>query len=84
MQRILVVDDAEINRELLKDVLQEEYLVETAVDGEEALLWLEKTFESTAALLLDLNMPRLNGFAVLDEMEKRGWMGLLPVLVISG
>ena len=84
MERILVVDDSEINRELLKEVLGEDYLVDTAADGEETLQRLEGTYDSTAALLLDLNMPKMNGFAVLDEMEKRGWMGRLPVLVISG
>ena len=84
MQRILVVDDAEINRELLRDVLNEDYVVETAADGAEALLLLEGTFDTMSALLLDLNMPKMNGFAVLDEMEKRHWMGKLPVLVISG
>ena len=60
MQRILVVDDAEINRELLRDVLNEDYVVETAADGAEALLLLEGTFDTMSALLLDLNMPKMN------------------------
>ena len=42
MQRILVVDDAEVNRELLCDMLKDEYQVETAADGREALRFLDK------------------------------------------
>ena len=72
MQKILVVDDSEINRELLHDVLKDDYLVEMAEDGESALHHMESSFETLSALLLDLNMPKVNGFAVLDEMEKRG------------
>ncbi len=84
MRKILVVDDTEINRELLREVLQGEYLVEAAADGEEGLRRLGDSFDTISALLLDLNMPKMNGFAVLDEMEKRGWIGRIPVLIISG
>lgn len=83
MQKILVVDDAAINRELLCDILENDYIVETAEDGEEALNKLEKAENDMQALLLDLHMPRLDGFAVIDEMKKRGWMKWIPVLVIS-
>lgn len=83
MQKILVVDDAEINRELLSDMLEEDYIVEMAEDGEEALKKLEKAQRNTQALLLDLHMPRMDGFAVIDEMKKRGWMKWIPVLIIS-
>ncbi len=83
MQKILVVDDAAINRELLCDILENDYIVETAEDGKEALNKLEKAENDIQALLLDLHMPRLDGFAVIDEMKKRGWMKWIPVLVIS-
>lgn len=84
MQKILVVDDAELNRELLHDVLKDEYLVEMAEDGEQALQRLEADARNTAALLLDLNMPRMGGFSVLEEMGRRGWLPKIPVLIISG
>lgn len=83
MQKILVVDDAEMNRELLHELLTDEYLVETAADGEEALRRLEKDYSGMAALLLDLNMPRLSGFSVLETMGRRGWLRDVPVLIIS-
>ncbi|MCI8418776.1 MAG: response regulator [Lachnospiraceae bacterium] len=84
MQRILVVDDVELNRELLRDMLENVYVVETAQDGQEALEKLEEHQTELAALLLDLRMPRLDGFAVIEEMKRKRWMERIPVLIISG
>ncbi len=83
MQKILVVDDAELNRELLGDILAEDYIVLMAGDGEEALEKLKEDGKNLSAILLDLHMPKLNGFAVIDEMKKKGWMKWIPVLIIS-
>ncbi len=83
MQRILVVDDVEVNRELLRNMLEDEYIVETAEDGDQAVRKLEVYKDETAALLLDLQMPKLNGFAVMDVMKHRGWLKKIPVLIIS-
>ncbi|NBK92724.1 response regulator [bacterium 1XD21-13] len=83
MQRILVVDDAELNRELLCDMLKDEYQVETAEDGKEALDYLDKYPREMAAVLLDLHMPHMDGFAVMAEMSKREWLKRIPVLIIS-
>lgn len=83
MQKILVAEDSELNRELLYEILKEEYVVETAGDGGQALEELARNTEETAAVLLDLHMPKLDGFAVLKEMRKNGWLGKIPVLVIS-
>lgn len=84
MQKILVVDDAEVNRGLLYEVLKNEYQVELAADGDEAMAQLEQSCGSIAAMLLDLYMPRMDGFAVLAELGRRGWLPKIPVLVISG
>lgn len=84
MQKVLVVDDAEINRELLHNVLKDDYLVDMAEDGEQAMKKLENDYSGTAALLLDLHMPRMDGLAVLEEMRKRSWTQQIPVLIISG
>ena len=62
MQRILVVDDSEMNRELLQDMLKNDYVIEMAEDGRQALHKLEKYSHETVALLLDLNMPVMDGF----------------------
>lgn len=84
MQKILVVDDEEVNRELLRVILENDYTVVTAEDGEEALQKLQEYHDETAAILLDLQMPKADGFAVIAEMRKNGWMSRTPVLIISG
>lgn len=84
MQRILIVDDVEVNRELLRNMLKDDYIIEMAEDGEQAIHNLQEFHEEMAAILLDLQMPKMDGFAVIDEMKRRGWMPRLPVLIISG
>ncbi|MCM1253503.1 MAG: response regulator [Clostridium sp.] len=81
--RILVADDAEVNREILREMLKDEYLVDTAKDGIEALDKLQEFLEETSALILDLQMPRMDGFAVIETLRKNGWLNKIPVLVIS-
>ena len=83
MDRILVVDDAELNRELLYDILKDNYIIETAEDGAEALEKLRKYRGGISALLLDLRMPKLDGFAVIEQMRQNGWIKHIPVLIIS-
>lgn len=83
MRKILVVDDAALNRELLHDMLNDDYTVETAVDGAEALRKLKVYQGEISALLLDLRMPVLDGFAVIREMKHYDWMKRFPVLIIS-
>ncbi|MCH5264801.1 MAG: response regulator [Lachnospiraceae bacterium] len=82
--RILVADDMELNRELLQEMLEEEYDIVQAEDGKQAVECLEKMHEEIILVLLDLVMPELDGFAVLDVMNERGWMKKIPVIVISG
>lgn len=82
--RILIVEDAELNRELLKSILEEEYEIEEASDGEEALKILIDHWNNLDAVLLDIYMPNMNGFQLLDYMAENGWIQKLPVLVISG
>ncbi|MCI9173787.1 MAG: response regulator [Lachnospiraceae bacterium] len=84
MQRIIVADDVEINRELLNHILKDDYIVEMAEDGQQALEKLEKYRKETAVVLLDLQMPKIDGYTVIAEMKKKGWMKQIPVLVISG
>ncbi len=81
---ILVVDDMEINRDILEEILEDEYQVLKASDGEEALAVLRERSAEIAALLLDLHMPRLDGFGVLEAMRQEGILGKVPVLVITG
>lgn len=83
MQRILIADDAELNRELLHCILTEDYIIEMAEDGEQAIQKLEECQGGIAALLLDLQMPKKDGFMVISEMKSRGWIKKIPVLIIS-
>ena len=84
MQRIIVADDVELNREILRSMLEDDYIVEVAKDGEQAIGKLREYYRETAVVLLDLQMPHTDGFAVIDEMKGKGWIKKIPVLVISG
>ncbi len=83
MQRILVVDDAELNRELLRNILDDEYIIEMAEDGEQALDKFWEYQDDLGAVLLDLHMPNMDGFAVIAELKEEGWLKKIPVLIIS-
>lgn len=82
--KILIVEDAELNRELLKSILEDDYEIEEAGDGEEALKLLIDHWNHLDAVLLDIHMPNMNGFQLLDYMSENNWMQKLPVLIISG
>lgn len=83
MQRILVVDDAELNRELLCEMLQRDYLIETAKDGKQAMGKLQEYGNDMTAVLLDLQMPEMDGFEVIASMGREGYLERIPVLIIS-
>ncbi len=81
---ILIIDDMELNRDMLSDMLEEDYEILQASDGVEGLGVIDKQADEIRAILLDLNMPRLDGFGVLDELKKRGLLSTIPIVVISG
>ena len=60
MQKILIVDDAELNREMLREILKDDYLVEVAENGKFALQKLEECRDEVAALLLDIHLDCYN------------------------
>lgn len=82
--KILIVDDVELNREILAVALDNMYPIIEAVDGEEAINYLKNDNEEIAAVLLDLIMPKLDGFGVLSFMQENNLIEKIPVLVISG
>lgn len=82
--RVLIVDDVEINREILKEILQDEYKIMQAGDGEEALQVIEQNQEDIAVVLLDLIMPKKDGYEVLEVLKKNKWLDNMAVLIISG
>mgnify|MGYP004455248581 FL=1 len=83
---ILVADDSNIIRNFVKRIFSEKYNVGVAQDGEEALKIIKsnQNNEEIVAVLLDLNMPRVDGFAVLDFMNDNQLFGKMPVSIISG
>ena len=81
-QTILIVDDAEMNRMMLSDRLGDQYDSVEAADGREALRILEKNV-SIDLMLLDINMPEMNGFEVLEEMNRYHWIQEVPVIMIT-
>lgn len=82
-QRILVADDSVMNRELLIEMLQDQYELLEAENGREAVEIMEEEEGTLSLLLLDLVMPEMGGFEVLEEMQRRLWIEEIPVIVIS-
>lgn len=82
--KILIVDDVEINWEILAEILREEYEILMAESGSQALDILEKLHEEIAAILLDLVMPEMDGFAVLEELNQKPWSKQIAIMIISG
>ena len=83
---ILVVDDSNIIRNFVKRIFSEEYNIGTAKDGEEAIRIIKANMnnEFVIAVLLDLNMPKVDGFAVLEFMRQNDLFHRMPVSIISG
>lgn len=81
--KVLVAEDAEINREMLCEIVGEEYEVIPTKDGLEAIRAMEEHLEEIGVVLLDLIMPVLDGYVVLKIMQERKWQGKIPVIVIS-
>ena len=81
-QKILIVDDSEMNREMLKAILGEGYKYAEAVDGAQALRMLQQDMHIDL-VLLDINMPKMDGFAVLEHMNQFRWIDEIPVIMIS-
>ena len=80
---VLIVDDVEINRDILCEIFEGRYQCMEASNGEIALKLLEQNKDQVAIVLLDLFMPVLDGFGVLEEMKKRGYLEVIPVLFIT-
>lgn len=82
--RVLVVDDMEINRDLLQEILENDYDIVQAENGKQAVERLTEMHDEIAIVLLDLVMPEMDGFEVLKVMNREGWIKKIPVMIISG
>lgn len=81
--KILIVDDSELNRELLAGMLGDEYEIYQVENGKKAIDILEENREQFKLVLLDIDMPVMDGYEVLSIMKRRKWLDKLPVIVIS-
>lgn len=81
-RKILIVDDSELNREMLTDILGDDYEYIYAQDGARALELISENLDIDM-LLLDMNMPKLGGMQVLKAMREQNWLDEIPVVIIS-
>ena len=81
--RILIVDDSEFNRAILKEILEETYEIIEADGGKEALHKIDEYGMKISLVLLDIIMPEKDGFEVLKYMEEERLISDIPVIIIS-
>ena len=82
-KKILIVDDSEFNRSLLADILSVDFDIIEAGDGDEAIRILHERELEISLMLLDIVMPKMDGFEVLAVMNRMGWIKTIPVIMIS-
>ncbi len=82
-EKILIADDSEMNRSILDDMLSDNYEIIEAEDGVQAVAALKQYGSELSLLLLDIVMPRMDGFGVLEAMNQNGWIKSVPVIIIS-
>lgn len=82
-EKILIVDDTELNREILSDILSDYYEIVEAEDGMQAVEILRVQHASIVCVLLDVVMPKMDGFEVLLALHKNDWISTIPVIMIS-
>ncbi len=82
-KKILIVDDAEINREVLKTIFEEQFTILEAENGQEAIDILAEHENTISLIFLDLMMPVKSGIDVLAYMKIHGMIDNIPVIVIT-
>ena len=80
-KKILVVDDAEFNRELLIQLLGDEYIVVVAVDGGEGVRKAEQ--ERPDLILMDLGMPVMDGWQATRKIKANGELKHIPIIAVT-
>ena len=83
-QQVLIVDDSDINREILSEMLNGDFRILEASNGKECIDLLEQYGTGISIVLLDIVMPVMDGYEVLKLMEKNHWIEDIPVIMISG
>lgn len=84
-EAIIVADDSSIIRNFINKICSSQFEILTAVDGNEAINIIEQNKDKEiVGMLLDLNMPNVNGFAVLEYFKKNNLFNKIPVSIITG
>lgn len=81
--KILITDDSEMNRAILTDMLEDDYEIIEAENGVQAVAAIQEHIESLSIVLLDIVMPDMDGFEVLNIMNRHRWIEDIPVIMIS-
>ena len=81
--KILIIDDSQLNREFLGDILNDEYHILLAENGVQGIALIKENMADLSLVLLDLVMPDMDGFEVLNYMNSNGWIHDIPVMMIS-
>lgn len=84
VKKILVVDDSNLVRNLLKKMINNNYEILTAEDGKEAIDLLNANRTELVGILLDLNMPNVNGFQVLEFLKQNNLFETIGTSIITG
>lgn len=81
---ILIADDAELNRDILKLIFEEQFIILEAEDGNQAIEILDANHDKIVMLFLDLIMPGKTGLEVMEYMSGKNYLHTIPVIMITG
>ena len=81
--KILIADDTEMNRELLAEMLEDEFDIIEVENGAQVISVLQEHAAELSLVLLDIVMPEMDGFEVLAYMNRYHWIDDVPVIMIS-
>ena len=81
---IMIVDDKELDRAVLADILGGDYQIVEADSGAQALNLLQERGGQIHLMLLDVTMSNVNGYQVLEQMKEQGWLERIPVVMLVG
>lgn len=80
---IIVADDAKINRSILVNALKDDYNIIEVEDGEQTLKAIVENYKKIGVVLLDVNMPRINGFQVMNALNRKNALKYVPIILIT-
>ena len=82
-KKILVVDDKGMNRYMLGGIFRDNYEIIEAGGGMEAIAIIDKEYDELAVILLDIIMPGIDGFCVLEHMKEQDYLNRVPVVIVT-